>query len=223
PHCQAATKVMNRLQQEYGPRGLQVIDVAVNQNADLLVENFAKDFQTNFPVGWTPSSEMLSFMGFSMAARYVVPQLVLIDRNGYIHYQTPATEDGRWERLPLRVRTRPLPAWRWRRRVRKIPLCARSSAWIERLPPEQKVRGSNPLGRTNFLKHEFRLSKNELQCELKDARLSGGEDPSEGGRRHGVARIVEVSMIQQVEEIRAKLQLLGFGLWSDGDGKGSDY
>src|SRR5665213_366538 len=27
-------------------------------------------------------------------------------------------------------------------------LRARSSAWIERLPPEQKVRGSNPLGRT---------------------------------------------------------------------------
>ncbi len=26
---------------------------------------------------------------------------------------------------------------------------ARSSVWIERLPPEQKVRGSNPLGRTN--------------------------------------------------------------------------
>ena len=26
--------------------------------------------------------------------------------------------------------------------------CARSSAWIERLPPEQKVRGSNPLGCT---------------------------------------------------------------------------
>lgn len=99
PHCQAATKVMNRLQQEYGPRGLQVIDVAVNQNADLLVENFAKDFQTNFPVGWTPSGEMLSFMGFSMAARYVVPQLVLIDRNGYIHYQTPATEDERWDSL----------------------------------------------------------------------------------------------------------------------------
>jgi thiol-disulfide isomerase/thioredoxin len=99
PHCQAATKVMNRLQQEYGPRGLQVIDVAVNQNADLLVENFAKDFQTNFPVGWTPSTEMLSFMGFSMAGRYVVPQLVLIDRNGYIHYQTPATEDERWDSL----------------------------------------------------------------------------------------------------------------------------
>jgi thiol-disulfide isomerase/thioredoxin len=99
PHCQAASKVMSKFQQEYGPRGLQVIDVAVNQNADLLVENFAKDFQVNFPVGWTTSSEMLSFMGFGVAARYVVPQLVLIDRKGFIHYQTPATESDAWDKL----------------------------------------------------------------------------------------------------------------------------
>lgn len=98
PHCQAASKVMTKFQSEYGPRGLQVIDVAVNQNADLLVENFAKDFQVNFPVGWAPSNEMLSFMGFS-DGRYVVPQLVLIDRKGYIHYQTPAKEDENWDKL----------------------------------------------------------------------------------------------------------------------------
>lgn len=98
PHCQAASRVMTKLQSEYGTRGLQVIDVAVNQNADLLVENFAKDFQVNFPVGWTPSNEMTSFMGFS-DGRYVVPQLVLIDRKGYIHYQTPAKEDENWDKL----------------------------------------------------------------------------------------------------------------------------
>jgi thiol-disulfide isomerase/thioredoxin len=98
PHCQAASKVMTKLQSEYGPRGLQVIDVAVNPNADLLVENFAKDFQVNFPVGWTPSNEMLAFMGFS-DGRYVVPQLVLIDRKGFIHYQTPAKENEDWDKL----------------------------------------------------------------------------------------------------------------------------
>src|SRR5690242_3455876 len=99
PHCQAASKVMSKFQQEYGSRGLQVLDVAINQNADLLVENFAKDYQVNFPVGWTNSSEMLSFMGFGVAARYVVPQLVLIDRKGFIHYQTTATESDTWDKL----------------------------------------------------------------------------------------------------------------------------
>ena len=31
---------MSKLQQEYGSRGLQVIDIAVNPNADLLVKDF---------------------------------------------------------------------------------------------------------------------------------------------------------------------------------------
>ena len=99
PHCQAASKYMTKLQAEFGNRGLQVIDVAVNPNADLLVENFAKDFQVNFPVGWTTGEKMQGFMNFP-DQRYVVPQLALIDRKGYIHWQTPATsEDAAWEKL----------------------------------------------------------------------------------------------------------------------------
>jgi thiol-disulfide isomerase/thioredoxin len=97
-HCQAASKVMTKFQQEYAARGLQVIDVAVNPNADLLVENFAKEFQVGFPVGWIPDSQMVAFMGF-LSARFVVPQLALIDRKGMIRYQTPATEDDNWDKL----------------------------------------------------------------------------------------------------------------------------
>ena len=98
PHCQAASKVMNKLQDEYGPRGLQAIDIAVNPNADLLVENFVKDFQVKFPVGWTSGDQMTTFMGFE-PGRYVVPQLVIIDRKGNIHYQTPAKENEVWDKL----------------------------------------------------------------------------------------------------------------------------
>jgi thiol-disulfide isomerase/thioredoxin len=98
PHCQAASHVMSKLQTEFGPKGLQVIDVAVNPNADLLVDAFAKEQQTTFPVGWVFQPEMVSFMGFS-SARFVVPQLVLIDRKGVIHYQTPALEDENWDKL----------------------------------------------------------------------------------------------------------------------------
>lgn len=99
PHCQAESKYLTKLEGELGSKGLQVIAVAVNANADLLVENFAKDYQVNFPVGWTNSVQMQTFMGFS-SQRYVVPQLVLIDRKGNIHWQTPATtDDGNWEKL----------------------------------------------------------------------------------------------------------------------------
>lgn len=93
PHCQAASKVMSKLQNEYGSRGLQVLDVAINPNADLAVGNFAKDFQTTFPVGWVTQDQGLAFLGFSLADRFVVPQLVLIDRQGVIHYQTPPLGD----------------------------------------------------------------------------------------------------------------------------------
>jgi peroxiredoxin len=98
PHCQAESKVLTKFQQEYGARGLQVLAVAVNPNADLLVENFHKEYQVGFPVGWVPQEQMVSFMGFS-SARFVVPQLVLIDRKGTIHYQTPALEDENWDKL----------------------------------------------------------------------------------------------------------------------------
>jgi peroxiredoxin len=99
PHCQDASKVMTRMQQEYGSRGLQALDVAINPNADLLVENFAKDFQVNFPVGWATPPQMTAFMGFSNDARYVVPQLALIDRKGYIRYQTPFSSGEEWQKV----------------------------------------------------------------------------------------------------------------------------
>lgn len=98
PHCQAASHVMTKFQTELGPKGLQVIDIAVNENADLLVDNFVKDYHVGFPVGYTPSSQMISFMGWK-DGRFVVPQLVLIDREGFIHYQTPATENEDWDKL----------------------------------------------------------------------------------------------------------------------------
>ena len=98
PHCQEASREMTKLQQEYGSRGFQAIDLAINgldegrtpQQADTLVEMFARNFQVGFPVGWVQRDQFMSFMGFSLAEYTVVPQLALIDRKGYIHYQTPA-------------------------------------------------------------------------------------------------------------------------------------
>ena len=98
PHCQAASKVMSGFQRQYGPQGFQALDVAVNENADLLVENFVKDYQVAFPVGWMSRDQMLSFMGFK-DGRFVVPQMALIDRKGYIRYQTPALENEEWDKL----------------------------------------------------------------------------------------------------------------------------
>lgn len=93
PHCQAASKVMTKLQQEYGSRGFQALDVAINTTDEQVVDAFSKNFQVGFPVGYTPQDQAMAFLGFSMAERFVVPQLLLIDRKGLIHYDTPPLGD----------------------------------------------------------------------------------------------------------------------------------
>ena len=93
PHCQHASQVMTKIQNDLGPKGFQAIDVAFNDNADLLVENFVKDFNVGFPVGLTTRAEVLKFLGLSVMDRFVVPQFILIDRNGMVHYQTAPLGD----------------------------------------------------------------------------------------------------------------------------------
>jgi thiol-disulfide isomerase/thioredoxin len=107
PHCQAASKPMTKFQEQYGPRGFQALDVAINgldenrtpSDADALVQAFKANFQVGFPVGWIGRDQMMAFMGFSLADRMVVPQLVMIDRKGYIHYQTPANNNDEWTKI----------------------------------------------------------------------------------------------------------------------------
>jgi len=105
PHCQAASHDLTKYQAELGKRGLQVIDLAINAldnmhkpaEADQMVMDFVRNYQVGFPVGYLPRPQMMSFLGVSPAERMVVPQLVLIDRKGFIHYQTAATSGPDWD------------------------------------------------------------------------------------------------------------------------------
>src|SRR5215472_2154017 len=51
-HCQHTTGLLVKMQTEFGAKGLQVIECAVNTNADLLIPDFVKTYKTNFPVGY---------------------------------------------------------------------------------------------------------------------------------------------------------------------------
>lgn len=107
PHCQAAAKVNSQLQKDFGARGFQMIDLAINaydnggtdQTAPALVQYFAEHYGAEFPVGWVNRDHMTSFMNFSIMDRMVVPQIVLIDRKGFIQAQTPATSGPEWEKV----------------------------------------------------------------------------------------------------------------------------
>jgi thiol-disulfide isomerase/thioredoxin len=87
PHCQAAVGMLSGLQREYGPRGLQVLAVAFNPMANMLVPDFIKQFHPNFPVGWAEHQEVLNYLNHSTITPLYSPSLVFIDRKGMIRYQ----------------------------------------------------------------------------------------------------------------------------------------
>jgi peroxiredoxin len=93
-HCQAFSGVLEKLHKELGPRGFQPIDVAWNDNAKLLMTDFAKQFGVTFPMFWSTYDPIMSFMQFSIMDRPVVPLVVVIDRKGMIRAQSPPAGDA---------------------------------------------------------------------------------------------------------------------------------
>ena len=100
-HCQHASQVFSKLYTEYGPRGFQPMGVAINDMANLFVGDFVKNYGVNYRVGFSPLPPVLEFLGISPMERYVVPQIVWIDRKGMIRSQTsPLTGDEQMRTEP---------------------------------------------------------------------------------------------------------------------------
>ena len=93
PHCQRTSQIFTKLVQEYKPRGFEAVDVAFNTMANIYVNDFVRDYKIGYPVGFASPDDVLNYMGFSVMERYVVPQIVWIDRQGNIRSQTPPMGD----------------------------------------------------------------------------------------------------------------------------------
>ena len=93
PHCQVSARMLSRLSTEYGPRGFQPLGVAFNDMASLLLPDFIKQAQASFPIGYAPRDPVLVFLQHPVILRFVVPQMVLVDRKGMIRGQTTAEGD----------------------------------------------------------------------------------------------------------------------------------
>ena len=57
--------------------------------ANLFVKDFVKENGINYPVGFSPREPVLDYLAIPVIERYVVPQIVWIDRKGNIRSQTP--------------------------------------------------------------------------------------------------------------------------------------
>jgi peroxiredoxin len=92
-HCQAETQMLEKLYKDMHPKGLEILSVAVNDNAQLLVPAFKEQFAVPWPVGFGKQEDLLNYMGFSMMDRWAVPQVVVIDRKGMVRAQSPVPGD----------------------------------------------------------------------------------------------------------------------------------
>jgi thiol-disulfide isomerase/thioredoxin len=86
-HCQATSQLMESIQKEYRPRGLQTLAVAFNDMAMMLVPGFISKTGASFPVGYDAREPVFSYLQRPLTVQTYVPIMVFIDRQGMIRGQ----------------------------------------------------------------------------------------------------------------------------------------
>lgn len=88
PHCQETAQVLEELYKEYRARGLQVVAVAFNQDAQARLPGLVKELNLTFPTGTASQLSVFSeYLQLSFARRYSVPFLAFVDGSGVIRAQ----------------------------------------------------------------------------------------------------------------------------------------
>ena len=89
PHCLRVAQTLAKMQWEMGSRGFQAVGVAFDKNIGAeKTGEFAKLLAVSYPVGYTSSDKVDSYLGRDSDQRFRVPQVVVIDRKGVIRAQS---------------------------------------------------------------------------------------------------------------------------------------
>lgn len=87
PGCKNSAGILAKLQGEYGPRGFQVIGLAIDEGAGPKIPQFIRETSANFPIGVYKADKAHEYLQISLMSRMMMPQVVLIDRQGMIREQ----------------------------------------------------------------------------------------------------------------------------------------
>lgn len=113
-HCMRVAKMLNQLQQELGPRGLQAIGIAFDApNASATGGEYlgvmADALQLAYPVGYSQRNSVDAFLGRTGNDLLSIPQIVVIDRTGMIRAATGGQANPTLEDISsLRILLEPL-------------------------------------------------------------------------------------------------------------------
>jgi len=105
PHCQHYAQILTKIQNDYASKGVQVLGTVFNDANGPMATQFMKEFGVGFPVGYAARDAVISYLGISVMERWVVPQVVVIDRKGNIVAQSNATQGSPelQDEAPLRI------------------------------------------------------------------------------------------------------------------------
>lgn len=84
PHCQHFAQQLGLYQQEYGPKGVQVLGVVFDTGAKAGLAHFKEQFVRGFPVGYSDEATVMSWLNQPIEQGYFVPIVAFIDRQGRV-------------------------------------------------------------------------------------------------------------------------------------------
>ncbi|PYU02713.1 MAG: hypothetical protein DMG33_18300 [Acidobacteria bacterium] len=89
PHCMRVAQMIAKLHKELGPRGLQPVGIAFdNDISGNKVTAYAQRLGITYPIGYSSSVAVDGYLGRDAKERLQVPQIVVIDRKGVIRAQS---------------------------------------------------------------------------------------------------------------------------------------
>ncbi|WP_321474504.1 TlpA disulfide reductase family protein [uncultured Paludibaculum sp.] len=92
PHCQEMARKLSLLQRELGPKGLQVLGLAIDENAGSNLANFVSKSSAAFPIGVYDYIKSRTYLQIPDVVRMNMPHIAIIDRKGLIQVHHGAEE-----------------------------------------------------------------------------------------------------------------------------------
>jgi peroxiredoxin len=94
PHCQRCSSIMQKLYKEFGETKVQMLGVAVNDMAHMLIAEYSQKLSLTYPVGYGSRELSHNFLQHPFMKTMYMPQLVIIDKKGVVRFHHPGEDQA---------------------------------------------------------------------------------------------------------------------------------
>ena len=104
PHCQDAAEALGPIYTDWKDRGVEILGLAMNQEAVKTLGGFATAHNVAFPVGILDRHSVLRFVGASTLPKFYYPYLSFVDRQGKVRETHEGSERAFFANFDANVR-----------------------------------------------------------------------------------------------------------------------